>query len=335
MRRLALLLALWPALLHAQDDWLSLPVPQPLSGSARAEVALGLSSGEAIGWIRGNDLAYFSPVTWTTQTLKTVGMDLTLRAKLGASLVLEARVPLLFNQLSPFDDYAPVTYGLQDPTVSRGQGLGDIQVGLRGPLFGRPGTLQGGWSAGMVAPTGLGPFDAASPLLATGAGRWQALAAVVLGGGQDQAVETWLWAQGRYQAGRQAWVSSQAYLAFAGDGPSQTSYPVAPTESGALWLDPRWGADFSYGLGWNWYRDGASRHCLAVELIGHALSPWSLDGHDQGLGPEWSLAVQPELLFHFGVFNISGGVRLQPLLGSFNALDFNSGLLLVNASYAF
>ena len=333
MRRLALLLALWPAFLHAQDDWLSLPVPQPLSGPARVELALGVGSGEALGWVRGNDWAVFSPVTWATQTLKTVGLDLALRVKLGGTLVAEAHVPLVFNELSPYDAGNPVVFSPQDPTVLRQQGVGDIQVGLRGALVGRPGGFQGGWSLGAVAPTGLGPFDSKVPLVATGAGRWQALAALVLGGGQDGPVESWLWAQGRYQAGRQAWVSSQAYLAYFGDGVSG-SYPVGPKDSGAVWLDPRWGGDVSYGLGWNWYRDATSRHSLAIEFVGHALSPWSIDGQDQGVGLEWAVWAQPELIFRFGRFNASGGVRLAPLLGS-NALDYYSGLMLVNVSYAF
>ena len=333
MRRLALLLALWPAFLPAQDDWLSLPVPQPLSGGARAEVGLAVASGEAIGWVRGLDEGYFTSVTWTSRTLKMVGLDVALRAKLGGSLVLEAHIPLLFNELSPNDDAVPVTYGPQDPTVLRQQGLGDIQLGLRGGLFGHPGGLQAGWSLGVVAPTGLGPFDAKDPLLATGAGRWQGLAALVLGGGQQGPLETWLWAQGRYQAGRTAWVSNQAYLVYVGD--AFTSVPQAPADSGAVWLDPRWGIDADWGLAWNWYRDAEERHSVAVELVGSGLSPWSIDGHDQGWGPQLAWALQPELILRFGRFNASGGVRFPVLVGSFNTLGIPNGTLLVNVSYAF
>jgi hypothetical protein len=336
MRTLALFLALlapWPAFLHAQDDWLSLPVPQPLSGSTRAELGLAVGSGEAEGWVRGQDEAVFSPVTWASQSLKQVSLDLALRAKLSGTLVIEAHVPLVFTELSPWEGANSVVFSPQDPAVRREQGLGDIQVGLRGALFGAPGGFQGGWSVGAIAPTGLSPFDAKAPLLATGAGRWQGLLGLVVGGGQDGPIESWLWAQGRYQAGRQAWASPQATLAFGGDGVG--SYPINPNESGQVWLDPRWGGDLDYGLGWNWYRDAESRHSLAIEFIGHALGPWSINGRDQGVGPEWGLWAQPELIFRFGRFNASGGVRLPPIPGANNELVFDDGLMLINASYAF
>jgi len=333
MRRLALFLALLPALLRAQDDWLSLPVPQPLSGTARMEVGLSVHSAEYQGWIRGRDEAWFNTAVGVTRTLKSVGADLILRGKVAGPLVLEAKIPLVFNEFSTPDDGSPQIYSPLDPTVLREQGLGDIQLGLRGPLFGRPGGLQGGWSLGLVAPTGLGPFDAKDPLLATGDGRWQALGALVLGGGQDRAIESWLWAQGRYQAGRMAWVSSQAYLAYDGDGYNEV--PVAPKLSGTVWLDPRWGFDASYGLAWNWYRDAEVRHSLAVEFLGHGLSAWSMDGQDQGLGSEFGLWVQPELIMRFGQFNACGGWRSSPILSSYNVPGAYSGTLIVNASYAF
>jgi hypothetical protein len=333
MRLLALFLTLLPALASAQSDWLSLPLPQPLTPGARAEIGVAVRSGESYGWAQGDaDARYTDPLGLTQTTLKTVELDLLLRARLGASVVLELQAPLQFNELSPHT-YGGATFTLQDPLAKRQQGFGDLRLALRGPLTGAPGGFQSGWSLGMVAPTGQGPFDSPDMLLATGEGRWQALAGLVLGGGEGGTIESWLWVQGRWQAPRPAWVSSQAWLAY--NGSMDAAAPRGPLNGGSVMLDPRWGVDASYGLAWNWYRDGETRHSLAVELVGHGLTPWSMDGQDQGAGPEGALYVQPELITRFGRFNASGGWRSATLNGSYNVPDFYYGTVLVNAAYAF
>ena len=333
MRLLALFLTLWPALASAQSDWLSLPVPQPLTPGARAEVGVAVRTGESYWWAQGDTQARYTDALGLTQTtLKTVELALLLRAKLGSTLVLELETPLQFNELSPYLEGGAV-HTLQDPTALRQQGLGDLRLSLRGPLFGGPGGLQAGWSAGVVAPSGQGPFDSATTLVATGQGRWQALLGLVFGGGEDAALETWLWAQGRWQAPRPAWVSSQAWLSY--DGGRDHALPRGPLNSGSVMLDPRWGADASAGLAWNWHRDGETRHSLAVELLGHGLTAWSMDGQDQGLGPEGAWYVQPELIARFGRFNACGGWRSAALPGSYNVPYFYYGTVLVNAAYAF
>jgi hypothetical protein len=338
-RLLALILLAWPSLARAQDDWLNLQVPDPMPGS-RFEVAAQILSGESDYWANGvinsdttknTDMVVPNGGT-PTVSVKSLDMELELRGRAWRSLIVEADVPLVLVEVSA-DNVAPGTsYPPDSPYALRGGGLGDIRLGLRGPWLGTRSGPQLGWSLSMVAPTGQGPLDSTTPLAATGEGRWQALPGLVFGGGQDGDVEAWMQVQGRWQFGREAWVSSQAPLGYIGDKTNST--PLFPRSSGAVWLNPRLGGDAAAGLGWNWYRDADQHHTLAVELLGHWLSPWVMDGVDQGLGDECSVQVEPELQAHFGAFTAVGGWRSAVLYG-LGVPDASWGQLIFNASYAF
>jgi len=340
MRRLlALILLSVPGLALAQDDWLSLQVPDPMPG-AHFEAGAQVLTGQSASWAHGafsTDATKFTGLVLPnggTQTVavNSVDLELQLRWKFWRSLLVEADLPLRFIEVSNAQAAPGTSYPPNDPSVLRGGGLGDVSLGLRGPWLGsRPG-LQLGWSFGFIAPTGQGPFDATTPLAATGAGRWQVQPGLILGGGGDGALEAWVQAKGRWQFGREAWVSSQAPLGFTGDAAHSTY--LTPKANGAQWLDPRWGGDAAVGLGWNWYRDAEQRQTLAVELLGHWLSPWSMSGVDQGLGAEDDVQLQPELQAHFGSFAVTGGWRSSVLYGH-GVLDPGWGLVLLNAAYAF
>jgi hypothetical protein len=338
-RLLALILLAWPGLAQAQDDWLNLQVPDPMPGH-RFELAGQILSGESNIWANGAFKTDYSQNTdivvpnggTQTVSVKELAMEVELRGRVWRDLILEADVPLVLAEVSAADAVAGTSYPPNSPYALRGGGLGDLRLGLRGPWLGSSPGAQLGWSLNLIAPTGLGPFDSTTPLAATGDGRWQAQPGLVFGGGGDGGLEGWLQAQGRWQFGRSAWVSTLAPLGYAGD--TQHSVPVLPKTSGAVWLDPRWGGDAAAGLGWNWYRDDLQRHTLAVELLGHWLSPWAMDGVDQGLGDECSVQVEPELQAHFGNFTAVGGWRSAVLYG-LGVPDASWGQLIFNASYAF
>jgi len=337
---LALILLAWPALAAAQDDWLNLQVPDPLPG-ARFEAAAQIVSGESQYWANGlinsdttknTDLVVPNAGT-PTVSAKSLAMEVELRGRAWRNLIVEADVPLVLVEVSPDSDVAAGTsYPPNSPLALRGGGLGDVRLGLRGPWLGSSPGLQLGWSLQLIAPTGLGPFDSTTPLAATGDGRWQAQPGLVFGGGGDGDLEAWVQVQGRWQFGREAWVSSQAPLGYTGDTTKSTY--ITPRTSGPVWLNPRWGGDAAAGLGWNWYRDADQRHTLAVELLGHWLSPWVMDGVDQGLGDECSVQVQPELQAHFGSFTVLGGWRSAVIYG-LGVPDANWGQLIFNGAYAF
>jgi hypothetical protein len=339
-RLLALILLAWPGLARAQDDWLNLQVPDPMPGH-RFEVAGQILSGESENWANGlnnkpaDDIDLVVPNGGTpTVSVKSLAMEVELRGRVWRKLIVEADVPLVLVEVSAADAVQGTSYPPNSPQALRGGGLGDIRLGLRGPWLGSNPGLQLGWSLGMIAPTGLGPFDSITPLAATGDGRWQVQPGLVVGGGGDGDLEAWAQLQGRWQFGREAWVSSQAPLAY--QGTIQKSFPIYARSSGSVWLDPRWGADAALGLGWNWYRDADQRHTLAVELLGHWLSDWVIDGVDQDLqkGNECSVQVQPELQAHFGTFTVVGGWR-SPVAYGLGVLNTAWGQLIFNASYAF
>jgi hypothetical protein len=338
-RILALILLAWPGLALAQDDWLNLQVPDPMPGH-RFEVAGQLLSGVDDFWANGvintdtdknTDLVVPNAGTQTV-SVKDLAMEVELRGRVWRNLIVEADVPLVLVEVSAEDVAAGTSYPPNSPDALRGGGLGDIRLGLRGPWLGRSPGLQLGWSLTLIAPTGLGPFDSTTPLAATGDGRWQLQPGLVFGGGGEGDLEAWVQAQGRWQFGRNALVPSLAPLGYTGDITDSTY--ITPRTSGAVWLDPRWGGDAAVGLGWIWYRDAGQRQVLAVEGLGHWLSPWVIDGIDQGLGDECSVQVEPELQAHFGTFTVVGGWRSAVLYG-LGVPDASWGQLIFNAAYAF
>ncbi|HXC62718.1 MAG TPA: hypothetical protein VNZ67_00090 [bacterium] len=334
----------WPAFAPAQEDWLNLQVPDPMPGR-RFEVAGQILSGESDLWANGAFQTDYSRNTdlvvpnggTPTVSVKELAMEVELRGRVWRNVIVEADLPLVLTEVSAAVALAGTSYPPDSPNALRGGGLGDIRLGLRGPWLGAAPGPQLGWSLGLIAPTGQGPFDSTTPLAATGDGRWQVQPGLVCGGGGDGDLEAWIQVQGRWQFGREAWVSSLAPLGYTGTVQNST-YVTAKT-SGAVWLNPRWGGDAAAGLGWNWYRDADQRHTLAVELLGHWLSPWVIDGVDQGLvddgtEDECSVQVEPELQAHFGAFTAVGGWRSAVLYGT-GVPDPYWGQLIFNASYAF
>jgi hypothetical protein len=292
-----------PALAHADNDWLGIEVPRPMDvGKLSLNVKAGQTENQ--WWADGYNTYYMIPSPGQGpqfQDLATV--DTRLDWQLAKRSVLELDLPTVFSEFSPDSFGVPEYYNVNTPGVAESQGLGDLRLGLREALRDSAQGFNAAWSLALVAPTGLGPFEAPQTLAATGDGRWQALPGIVFGG-QSQSWEGWIQVIGRYQFGRQAVSSGQDYLSW---GPSGG---IAP-EEGGIWLGPRYGADSVAGLAWIWYRDADSRIGLALEAKYHWLSPWTIGSETIGLPAEQYFVLTPEMQARFGRYSAIVGWQGQ------------------------
>jgi hypothetical protein len=332
MPLLALLLGLlWPALAHADNDWLGIEVPRPFDEGAFS-VNVRLADTENVGW---QDGSYFnSPYTILNdgagnkdiQDLVTI--DTRFDWRMEPRLVLELDVPTVFSEFSPIPEPLGTVeyYSVNTPTVEESQGLGDLRLGLRGALKDKAEGFNAGWNLSLVAPTGLSPFDAPQTLAATGDGRWQALPGFVVGG-QSDTWEGWWQVGGCLQFGQQAESSGEDYLSWRPDG------GIAPAQGG-LWLGPRYGADSVVGLAWIWYRDTDTRVALALEGKAHWLSPWTTGAGSLGLSPQEYVDLTPELQVRYGRYSAVVGWQTA-YLWAMEEPSSNMGNILFDVAYTF
>ncbi|MGH7441813.1 MAG: hypothetical protein ACREKE_03970, partial [bacterium] len=269
-----------PVALRANNDWLGIEVPQPFDAGV-LNVSERLSCVEYDAWEDGGAYNYMVNGDGSLDVENLVALDTRLDWRLNKSLYVELDVPTVFNEFSPYSPNGLQYYNVGAPGVEEAQGLGDMGLALRGAFTGKSGAAQGGnagWILEMIAPTGLGPFDAAQTTAATGAGRWQLIPGLVFGG-KSGPWEGWLQARGRVQFGQQAFVPSDAYVDWVStfqNGVSITANNIVlPGAGGTVWLGPRCGADAVAGLAWVWYQDSNTRLALAGEATAHWLSPWS------------------------------------------------------------
>src|SRR6185503_10342607 len=114
---------------------------------------------------------------------RQVSLQLDLAWQLNQAWGLKLGLPY---QLAEFSPYLPSNvvgnFSLNDPALRRTDSLGDISLDLRRAWGPEPGA-QGGSGAlwlTVVAPSGIGPFEAPSTMAATGEGRWQVQPGFVL-----------------------------------------------------------------------------------------------------------------------------------------------------------
>lgn len=313
----------------ASQDWLTLRHPRPLD-PGQVELGLELRSADAQSWHRGAELAWLRDADGLVKEQRRMDGELQLRWQATARLALELDVPAVMAELAPLP---PVgfyyNFRLNDPTLRRSEGLGDLRLGARGVLAWDPKGFSAGWLLQLTAPTGLGPFEAPQPLAATGDGRWQAQAGFSAGC-QFGEFQVWAQSQARLQFGRQADLSAAAPVSYDPSGPQYLP------QAGAQWLSPRWGSDSVLGLGWDWYHDEDSRHSLAIEVVGRQLQGLGAGDAFSALGgtDSASLAVIPQLQARFGRFHALGGWQ-APFLFATNMPAPDYGQLILRADYAF
>jgi hypothetical protein len=331
----AFVLAVWMApALRADNDWLGIEVPRPLdSGVFDVNVKAGECTNET--WAEGGEWDYMvlPDGTPAEQTLATV--DTRLDWKASRRLWVEADIPLVFSQFGP--PQASDSYTLiGTPDVSQTQGLGDVRLGLRGCLQDRSEGSNQGWTLSVVAPTGLGPFEASTPLAATGAGRWQILPGAVVGGLWGP-WEAWVQLVGRLQLGRQEESSSQAYLSWRSGTDADGNITWVDNVSlpdGGVWLGPRYGGDLTAGFSWNWYRTEDARMGLALEALYHYLSPWTLSSGPIGVLPEEVFVLTPEVQARYGRFSAVVGWQAEDIWAQ-EVPAATYGEILFDVSYGF
>lgn len=299
-----------PSPLRADNDWIGIEAPRPFDAGVFS-VSERLSSVEYDQWEDGGNFYNMINYDGNEDIEDLLTLDTRLDWRASRRLYLELDVPTVFNEFSPYTGVAEY-YNVGTPGVEESQGLGDMGLELRGAFKDKAPKGAGadaGWVLGLIAPTGLGPFDAQQTLAGTGAGRWQLIPGLVYGG-RAGSVEGWIQARGRVQFGRQAEVSSQSYVDWSSS--LQGVSPVAantslPGAGGGLWLGPRYGGDAVAGLSWIWYEDAGTRLGLACEGTAHWLSPWTTAAGPSGLPAEEYFVLTPELQARYGAYSAAAG----------------------------
>lgn len=309
---LALVLGLSSSV-HADNDWLGIEVPQPMD-QGFLSVNENITQTERQYWQDGNRSYYMVDTGGTVNIQDLLKLDTRLDWRVSRRLVVEANVPLVYSEFSPYFPGFVQYYNLGTPGVDESQGMGDVRLGLRGAFWDRPTGFNAGWSLSLIAPTGLSPFDAPQTLAATGDGRWQVLPSFVAGG-RGGNWEGWLQITGRWQAGQQVQASPNSYLSWQSTTSNLVPVTVNNTAlpGGGAWLAPRYGADAVAGLAWLWYQDADSRMGLALEAKAHWLSPWATASGPLGLPAEEYVVLTPELQARYGRYSVVGGWQAQYL----------------------
>lgn len=310
--------------MHASDDWLAQPWPRPLA--SKAELSLSLRQSQRETWAHQAGHPKLVEGGWQKVQRSIIGsLGLRWQATPSGSLVLG--VPGVFNEMAVWNGVEGWPR-VNDPGVQRSQGLGDLSLEWRQDRALDQGHAWG-WSFGVVAPTGLGPWEAPHPMAGTGEGRWQAL--LRLTAGSDGPGWSFLSsAKAVYHAGKEAELSAAAPVSY--DAAGARYLPAAST--GAAYLDPRWGAEGAVGVGWHWYRSEDALHSLNLSLCASHLGPLSVGGRAVDETASLLVWVQPELQARFGELNALAGWQCPALLDDNLAVPF-WGELILRVEHAF
>jgi hypothetical protein len=281
--------------LAASDDWLALPIPRPLAQPWL--LSIGLQQAQRELWAGDDGQAYILRDADGQKLQRRLSAELGLRWQATPSLSLGLSAPLHTSEWALWSGVAGAYPRLDDPGYLRNQGLGDLRIGLRQD-WAAPQGLGFGWGLQLSGPSGLGPFEAPHPAIATGEGRWQGDLRGTLGGTWG-AWSCWLMAGLTHQAGRESVVSDLTPLSFQPDGPRF----APPGASGALHLDPRRGSRAALALGWDWFRGDDARHSVGLALQGRHQQALGLGGRAVDGTESLYLSLQPELQARFGAFN--------------------------------
>ncbi len=299
----------WLALpLAASQDTLSLLDPQALAHPG-FESSLQVDAWERDRWssldssrtLREQGTQYFPD----GDTQKGVDMDLWLRWQMSMAQALELDLPWRFMEFSPYQWGTASTPQRNDPTVLRGDHMGDITLRWRGAaLWGSAEERRAslGMSLVVVAPTGLGPYEAPHPLAASGEGGW------AFGGGISGAESL-----GVLRFSQQA--SGLWRLGYAAD-----IRPVSPTAGlelpvGSAFVRP--GASLLAGLGMLGLlaRDAEASYWLGTALRCQAQADWQVGGQQAGGTGSWGVDLMPEFKAEFGTaFTLDVGARVPLVL---------------------
>jgi hypothetical protein len=313
------LAALAPAL--PAQDWAGLKAPQAAEPGARA-LGVSVDYGSFQRWALPGGNAALLDVDGLVKQQQRIEVGLELDWQWNDRWGCRLALPYRFAEFSRLPPEGFVyNFRLDDPNLRRAENTGDLSLDLRrawGPWLGA--ALE------ITAPTGLGPFEAPHPMVATGEGRWQ-FEPRFIAGAETGEHQFWLQAGFPVQAGREANLSSQAPLGFEAAGPQTPS-------GGGAWLGPRYGAHGVAGWAWIWYRDKDSRHALALEADAWLRGAWNVGGNDLPGTQQQSLVLVPQLMSDFGRFKALAAWT-SPVLASQNVPVSTYGTTHLRVLYGF
>jgi hypothetical protein len=284
------------------------------------QASLGVVHSVHESWALGDRFAYLRDADGLYKEQRRVGLQLDLAWQWDPAWGLKLGLPYELAEFSPIAPEGFVNnFSLNEPSLRRTDSLGDLSLDLRrawGPEADQAG-LSGALWLSLVAPTGIGPYEAPSTMAATGEGRWQVQPGFVLGYKRGSLAGI-LQASAPLQLGREASLSSAVALGFGANGPQ-----LAP--SGNVWLGPRYGAQGGLGLAWDWYAEGRDRHSLGLEFRAWQRSPLDMGGVLTPDTEQYEAGFIPQLQSHFGRFHALAAWSLPLLLGNNVAASHDGG----------
>jgi hypothetical protein len=300
------------------------------------ELSLGAREFERDQWMDGQGkvvkvqgYANMSAADGTPMSLKGFAMQADLRWQATARGLFVFSVPYYYQEFSPYVGDLPQRYvaaSLGAPDVQHGDGLGDLQLAWRQVfLQGSAGRL--GANLDFNAPTGLGPFSSALPILATGSGSFHGALALEAEA-QGSSLGAWLQAGLPWDLGANQRVPQQF---FAGFDQSQIGPSTAPGGNSFVRRDP--GLEASLGFAWTWEQSESYHHRLILEAGFKDEGALRFNGRRVAETAAQSLVLVPQASFgsSFG-FSFNIGWELPPLW-AVNEAVASWGEFLVRADY--
>lgn len=281
---------------RAGEDWVALRLP-PSHPQGSWEGGLQWSYGRRQAWALGVGSVRMLDSDGRIKELRAMDLLASLRWGVAEGQSLAAKFPYVFRELSPSTSGTNATFALNDPSLRRGDGTGDLALEWRSRLG-----ANAGAGLELTLPLGLGPMESQHPLVATGGGRW-ALAPWLTAGGARGPLQAWVQAGGVWMAGQGADISQEAVVGYSSTGAQK----LPP---GRAYLGPRWGLELGAGMGLDWHREAKAHHSVAVELRHNSLSEWVLDGQSVAGSDTHLLECIPQLQARFERFSAVAGWAL-------------------------
>ncbi len=277
MRILAFLLLLSRSLL-ASSDPLVARLADPLEPGRPIEISLGLRQYQRDVWLDDQMRpSWLLGSDGNARAIKGFRFELRGLVQAGERSVFEINVPYYFQEYSRLSTEIRPPSLLNDTSVNRGDGLGDIRLGWIFTWL-RTEHLSGGLNLEMMTPTGEGPYASSSPFVATGQGSFGFAPALELSA-HNTSWETWLQCRLPFDLGTV--VDTAGKRVFVRRDPS---------------------LELNWGLRWTWFQEEPARHSLALEISRNVGGSQVVDGLavPDSWTTSWDLVPQARFAFAHG-----------------------------------
>jgi hypothetical protein len=331
--RILILILLSSSPLCASDDPLLARLSQPMKPGS-FEFNIGLAQYTRDRWMNAEGWPAWYQGEYTgivdsdgiPKSVKGFRFDFRTLWQAGKSSLLELSIPYYYQELSKDVSGNFVAAPLDDWTVRRGDGVGDLNLVWRQVLLGSSaGSLGANLECSL--PTGQGPFAAAHSLITTGTGAFGGALALQLEGHHGD----WGgWLQGRmpFDLGANATIGNEAFVGYQ---PGSTTPRFLPSGPAFVRRDPGMEADL--GLAWTWEESETYRHRLVIEV--NAKNQGALVIGDARImeTAQQSIVVVPQASFSYASsISLTVGWLCHPLWAANQAIS-GWGELLIRADY--